>query len=137
MIVEMAVAADYANLSDGHKLNVLGIFDCIYSPQFPMLHPTMFLAFRLRLEFEDGGRTHQSELLLIDEDGNRLGGGVGEVAVAKLPAGQREIYSQIVPFHGLTFQKPGEYRFVMKWNGKEAASIPLTVGLVTSAPSGQ
>ena len=127
MIVELAVAADYANMAEHGKLNVSGIFDRIFADQFPMSHPFMVLAFRLRFDSEDANQSHTTELNLVAQDGTRLGGGIGEVHVGAVAEGQREIFSQVVPFAGLSFPEAGEYRFVLRWDGVEKASIPLSL----------
>jgi len=67
--VQVAVLADYANIAAGDKRNVMGIFDTLFAPAFPTVQPFMVLALRLRLSYEDGGRTHDLAVSLRDEDG--------------------------------------------------------------------
>lgn len=69
MNVQVAVLADSANVAAGDKLNVMGVFDTIQTPAFPAAHPFMVLALRLRLDYEDGGKTHDLLISLRDEDG--------------------------------------------------------------------
>jgi hypothetical protein len=69
MDVQVAVLADYANIAAGDKLNVMGIFNTIFASAFPTVHPFMVLALRLRLGYEDGGKTHDLVVSLRDEDG--------------------------------------------------------------------
>lgn len=135
MKVEVAVLADYANVAEGGKLNVMGIFDRISAPAFPAQHAFMVLAFRLRMEFEDRDSTNRTEIVLVDEDGKALGGGTGEVRVGSIPPGQRSTVTQIIQFPGLRFEHPGEYRFRLMWNGVESCTIPLTLQQSLSPPS--
>jgi len=48
MEVVLAVLADYANVSQEGKLNIMGIFDIISSEKFPTFHPEM----KLVVQFE-------------------------------------------------------------------------------------
>ena len=127
MIVDVAVVADYANLADGGKLNVMGMFDRILAPSFPTHHAFMVLAFRLRVDFEDRDKVHKVEIGLYDEDGHKWGGGTGDVTVGSVPPGGRAVLSQILPFPGIIFPKSGEYHFQLLWDGVEKARIPLTL----------
>jgi len=127
MRVEVAVVADYANQAEGQKLNVMGVFDRIHAPSFPTVHAFMVLAFRLRLEFGDRDQTHKLEIGLFDEDGQQLGGGGGEIGVGAISAGDRLVISQILPFPGIVFPHAGEYSFVLKWNGAEVATVPISL----------
>lgn len=135
MIVEMAVLADYANMADGGKLNVLGMFDQIWGQSFPLRHPAMVLALRLRLGFDDRDATHTILLELVNEDGQQLVAGGGQMVVGSIPPGHREISSQLLPFENIEFPAPGEYSFILRWNGIECAKVPLTVGPATSLPA--
>lgn len=44
MNVEIAALADYANIAQGDKLNISGIFNAIWVKDFPAIHPSMVLA---------------------------------------------------------------------------------------------
>jgi uncharacterized protein DUF6941 len=41
MDVQVAVLADYANVAAGDKLNVMGIFDTVFAPTLPTVHPAL------------------------------------------------------------------------------------------------
>ena len=60
----VAALADYANIAVGDKLNLGGVFDTIWVRQFPTLHPQMFLALRLQMEYEDGGKEHTLQVMV-------------------------------------------------------------------------
>lgn len=136
MNVELAVVADYANIAEGGKLNVMGIFDQIYAPAFPSAHAYMVLAFRIRVEFDDQNAEHKVEIELLDEDGHRLGGGGGKLAVGAIKPGERQSLSQILPFPGIVFPHAGEYSFTIRWDGNNVAKIPISlVQLESGRPS--
>lgn len=134
MNVDVAVVADFASMSEHGKLNVMGMFDRIWAPAFPTVHAYMVLALRLRLEFEDRDRTHSIDITLDDEDGRQWGGGSGKIQVGSIPAGHREVLSQIIQFPGIVFPHPGEYSFTLKWNGDVKAKVPLTLALQPQPP---
>ncbi len=137
MVVEVAVLADYANVADGGKLNIMGVFDRITSPTLPAGVPTMVVALRLRLEFQDGSKSHAIRVYLRDEDGHHLIEGQGEVKSDQIPAGQSRTFSLALPFPNLQFPRYGEYSFVLSWNGEEAARIPFTVVQGETLPPAQ
>lgn len=126
MQVDVAVLADCANIAEGGKLNVMGMFDRIWATEFPATHAFMVLAVRMRLEYGDEGN-HRFEIDLHDEDGAKFGGVVAELTVGKIMPGQREVVSQILSFPGLRFPRPGEYGFTIRWDGTEKATVPLSL----------
>lgn len=136
MQVEVAVLADYANMAENSKLNVMGMFDRITAPSFPATHAYMVLALRLRIEWEDRSTTHHIQIALEDADGRVLGGGDGKLVVGPIPPGERSIVSQILPFANLEFPRAGEYHFRVSWDGQPKATIPLTLQLTAPGPIG-
>lgn len=69
MNVPIAALADYANVTAGGKLNILGIFDIIYGASLPVEVPSMRLAMQLQTEPSDRGKTLTLELKLYDAAG--------------------------------------------------------------------
>ncbi|HMU61573.1 MAG TPA: hypothetical protein PKA66_07315 [Gemmatimonadales bacterium] len=136
MQVEVAVVADYANMAENGKLNVMGMFDRITAPRFPVRHAFMVLALRIRVEWEDRDKTHRIQITLEDADGKALGGGEGQVVVGPIPPGERSVLSQILPFANIEFPRAGEYRFRISWDGQPKAEVPLTLRLTTPGPIG-
>lgn len=135
MQVEVAVVADYANVAEGNKLNVMGIFDRIFAMAFPARHAYMVLAFRLRLEFEDRDRTHRLDVILEDEDGHKLGGGSADIQVGHIPPGHRDALTQVLPFADLLFPHQGDFAFSIVWNGEERARVPFSVAPPPQPPA--
>ena len=46
MDVDLALLADAATIDGAGKLNILGIFDRVHTPNFPARHPKMALVLR-------------------------------------------------------------------------------------------
>lgn len=127
MIVQVAVLADSANIAAGEKLNVLGIFDTIWAKGFPTVHPFMVLALRLRLDYDDGGKSHDLSIALRDEDGREYIRASAKVDVPKIPPGVFQNINHVLNFAGLGFGRPGKYTFRVTWDGDEKARPDLVI----------
>lgn len=131
MDVALALLADFANQSADGKLNVLGVFDTIYAPQYPALHPEMKLVIRFRLhpaELEEPPKRIQIQLR--DDLGKKVAELGGEIKVAipegaARPSGEMVSSDFILGINGLPLEHPGSYEFVVLVNGDVKASVPL------------
>ncbi len=112
------------------KWSVIGIFDRIFSPQFPCVHPVVAIyvklsdalgRYKVRVEFRDASEDRcVSAFEGIDlEVKDRLQG---------VEFG--------IQTHGLPLQKPGRYLFQLYLNDEYVASSPLTVVKVEPAGPG-
>jgi hypothetical protein len=127
MDVQVAVLADYANIAAGDKLNVMGIFDTIFASAFPTVHPFMVLALRVRLGYDDGGKTHDLAVSLRDEDGREYLRAAAKVNVPRIEPGRFQNVNQVINFAGMGFGKPGTYAFHIAWDGVEITRVDLVV----------
>ena len=134
MDVQVAVLADYANIAAGDKLNVMGIFDTVFASAFPTVHPFMVLALRLRLGYEDGGKTHDLAVSLRDEDGREYLRAAAKANVPRIEPGRFQNVNQVLNFAGMGFGKPGTYASHIAWDGVEKTSVDLVV-VQGTAPS--
>ncbi len=110
------------------KWSIVGVFDRIFAPAFPCVHPTVAVyvklsdalgRYRVRIEFrEDTEDRCVSAFEGLDlEVKDRLQG--VEFGITT---------------HGLPIQKPGRYHFQLHLNDEYVASSPLTVVQVDSPP---
>src|SRR5712664_667716 len=76
-------------------MSVLGIFQHIWVPQFPAMHPRLHLVLRLKGKRTEVGE-HQVQIKLLDEEDAELLGGSGTVNFAEPPAGVTEIEAAAV-----------------------------------------
>src|SRR6266576_2487083 len=76
-------------------MSVLGIFQHIWVPQFPAMHPRLHLVLRLKGKRTEVGE-HQVQIKLLDADDSELLGGSGTVNFAEPPAGVTEIEAAAV-----------------------------------------
>jgi hypothetical protein len=131
MKIPMAFLADEANISQEGKLNVLGIFDRIAAPEFPVTHPRMVYCFRVQAEFADAGRNFPVQVRLLDEEGAVLFEASGEINPPAVAPGDISTANQVFTLVGLQFHHPGRYQFVVNLGALE----PHVTSFVLSSPS--
>jgi hypothetical protein len=109
------------------KWSVIGVFDRLFAPSFPCVHPSLavyiklsdaFGRYEVRIEFRDAQDRCVSAFQGVNVD------------VKERP--------QTIDFGVLTrllpLEKPGRYQFQLYLNGEYAASVPLEVLLFTAPP---
>ena len=70
--VQLAALADAANATADGKLNVLGVFDVLWTQGFPAVHPMMAFVAYLQLSANVGPEVHL-QLRCLDEDMHLVG----------------------------------------------------------------
>lgn len=103
------------------KWSVIGVFDRIFAPQFPCVHPVVAVyvklsdalgRYRVRIEFREAAE----DRLVSTFEGIDL-----EVK------DRRQAVEFGITTHGLPLQKPGPYLFQLHLNNEYVASSPLEV----------
>ena len=133
MQVNLAVLADYANVTGDGKLNILGIFDRINLVQIPAMHPQMHLVLRLEAHPAELDRSHNVEIRLHDPEGTTIFEVKGEI-VPRGEAGRPVSTNQILTLNNLQLEKVGDYIFVVLINNDVKTEIPLAVEFVAMTP---
>lgn len=132
MTIQVAVLCDAAADYSG-KLNILGTFDTIYSPQFPAVHPHCAIALRMSFEKAEEGR-HQVKLNFVNEDGQSIMPPIDMPLDVTVPGDATFISRNfVVNIQGLKIDQPGLYSVDLAIDGRHQASVPLAV---KSAPKG-
>ncbi len=126
MQVRIAVLADYASISLGDKLNVLGIFSNILARAEPVVHPQMQLVMQFEFDSTEAGKKNV-QILLQDEAGQDLLAMNGEIGVPRILHGESATINQILLLNNTNFPKFGHYEFRVILNGRLEATIPLSV----------
>lgn len=126
MVIQSALLCDAAQDYNG-KLCLLGSFDTILAPRFPMLHPACSVAIRLTFRSEDEG-THRMNLLLIDEDGRNILPKIEASMDIKMPS-HVFFYSTNLVFNlqQTRFDRPGQYSIDLLIDDQICARIPLQI----------
>lgn len=127
MDIDLALLADAATIDASGKLNILGVFERIIAPQFPVQHGRLALVVRFI-----GGPTDIGSHVV----GIRLAGPGGElvrvdgnIQVAAPPPGTSEALRvpQVFNFDGVVFQDPGLFTFEIQIDGKVRSRVVLEV----------
>jgi hypothetical protein len=134
--IPMALIADEANISQEGKLNVLGVFDRIAAPGFPIVHPRMVFVFRLEAEYGDGGKALPVRVRLIDEDGGVLFEAGGEIVAPEVPPGEFASAHQLFSLVGVRFERAGTYKFVVDLGGLPPHETPVSIVQGAWTPDG-
>ena len=133
MEVKLALTADYANVSQDGKLNVMAIFSRVLAAQFPATHPLMHLVLVFTAEGPEKGRSKEVRIRLVDDDGKALMDINGSFQVPDSPEPRVEM-QQIFALQMLQFPHPGNYAFHILVDGKSRATLPLEIA--TNTPAG-
>ena len=130
MNIQVAVLCDAAT-DDNGKLNLLGAFDTIYTPQMPATHPQCAVALRVTFQPGDEG-TRKLTLNFINADGRPIMQGIPPLPVpVALPDDAHFLTRNfIVNIQQLRFDEPGLYSVDVRLDDETQASIPLLVKLV-------
>ena len=127
MDVPLAVLADAANVSREGKLNIFGIFNRLWSVNFPAQHPQMQLVMVFQADVGEAEAKKAVNILLKDADGKKLMGIEGELTLPKAESGHPIRINHILPLPGVPLPKPGDYEFTILVNGETKAHVPFGV----------
>lgn len=111
MNVDTLLVADYANVTDRGKINVMGIFRRIVAPQFPARHPQMYLIVGLSADVAEYGENRKLIIKLLDPDAQEMMSFSREFKVSKGVGWQRSEVNNIIQLRDLIFKKEGTYEF--------------------------
>ena len=124
MEIEIFTLADFAQ-DNNSKLTIVGTFDTINAPQFPVHHPACSIACRLRFAAKETGE-HQFKLRLIDTAGTEIIKPVeGNINIGDTPNGKFVTINIVVNFNQLQFTKPERYSFELYIDGDWKSGLPL------------
>jgi hypothetical protein len=137
MEVKFAVLADHASITREGKLNVLGIFDVINTPTLPVSLPLFYVVVSYEAGAAEFDSTKHVEIVLCDEDGNRLLRLPQELKVVRPKvSGMMVTANQIAGIVGCQFSKTGNYQFDILVNGDSKKTISLRVNQVAQDKKG-
>lgn len=126
MNVKLGLIADYANVSQEGKLNVMGIFSRILAQSYPVTHPVMHLVLVFEANASEKGMSKEVQVRLLNDDGGAVLEFKGNFTVPNSPGPLVEM-QQVFALQMLQFQKPGAYAFHVLVGGETRATIPLVV----------
>jgi len=134
MTIQVAVLCDAATDYNG-KLNLLGTFDTIYTPQLPTQHPQCSIATRIAFDRMEEGQ-HKLVVNFVDEDGQPIMNSMDVSVDATFPPDATFISRNfIVNIQQLNLEKTGLYSIDLSIDGRALASIPLAVKRLDPNPT--
>jgi hypothetical protein len=134
MQLRIAALADYTNITDNGKLNILGIFSQIHATAVPAVHPQMQFVVQFAFDPIEVGEK-KIRIVLQDEDANPLLTAEGTLLIQPPPTPDPIIVNQILVLNNVAFPHFGSYEFVVEVDGETIpAHIPVDV-LPARAPA--
>jgi Family of unknown function (DUF6941) len=129
MNLQVAVLCDAAT-DDNGKLNLLGAFDTIFTPQLPAVHPQCAVALRVAFMPGDEG-ARKLKLNFVNADGHAIMPPIEIPVTVTLPDDAHFLTRNfIVNIQQLKFAEDGLYSVDVALDDKSEASIPLSVKLL-------
>lgn len=115
-------AADYQG-----RLNILGVFDSIFSKTVPAVHPHCSVALRIRFSRTEVGE-HSLFLHIVDYDGKMVIPPLDGKFIVEMQDHERYgAINLVLNLQGLTFNSFGEYAVNISVDRHQIASLPFHV----------
>lgn len=135
MKVRFAVLADYVNVSQEGKINIMGVFDFIHARQFPFHHPEMQLVMRFEADISERGQQKEVEVRLINGHGDEILKLNGRITIDAKP-GDLLFNTQILILRNVALPNAGDYKFDIYIDDVLRHDVPLKVVAIQDNPQG-
>ena len=135
MQVDYMVLADAATAVEGKHYIHGGGWDSLFAGSFPVTHPALSVAIRLRVPWTDTNQPHALELDVVDGDGQSslptppgpLQGTINVGRPPQLTPGEDQVVPLALNVNGLKFEHAGGYAVLLRLDGLEATRAPFKV----------
>jgi hypothetical protein len=127
------LTADFANLTQDNKVNILGIFNQISATQFPTLYPQFDLITKIGLEPGEESKKRKLTIYLVGEDANQTRVKVFE-EIFDFPdriGGLDPEHAVIIKMQGMVFPKEGTYQFILHIDDRYLSSLSFYLRTIT------
>lgn len=121
------LVADYANITQNGKLNVMGIFGNIFATNFPAKHLSMTLVVKLGANYGEYDDQRNLAINLRDPDGNEVWRFESPVKIPPPAEGRRPEVNAIIQINELVFPHPGRYQFNVYVDKDFKGDLPVEV----------
>jgi len=133
MELDYLVLADAAAAAEGKHYIHGGGWDTLFAATYPVVHPKMAIAVRLRVPWNATNHAHRIEVDVVDEDGNSIlpnppGPLRGEINVGRpptIPVGADQFVPLVFDVVGLQFPQEGSYAVILRIDGLDMARYPV------------
>jgi hypothetical protein len=118
---------EYATQQQNGRHTMLGIFDNIVVPAFPIDHPPFFLCIQMEFDPIESDQDMKVLALLIDEDGKELMDVMASGRVPRDPnGGTTRLFIQFL-MPPMRFERAGDYRLDVMFNDVKVGEERLPV----------
>lgn len=125
---------EYATQQQNGRHTMVGIFDNIIVPDFPIDHPPFFLCIQMEFDPNESEQDMDVLALLIDEDGKQL---LDVRATGRIPrdpnGGPTRLFIQFL-MPPMRFDRAGDYRLDVMFNGIKVGEERLPVMAAVRPP---
>jgi hypothetical protein len=133
--VTFAHICDYAIIARDGKLSVLGIFQGIATPAVPTVHPSMFLAFEVELNYAEAKQGGALRIEIVDQDGAKIIGVAADIKFdGQAGIGINPRIGQVIGFQQLLFPRFGPYNVNFFCDDKLSLQQEFQVSKITQPP---
>jgi Family of unknown function (DUF6941) len=134
MKVEIFTLCDFASADSGGKLNIIGVFDTIWTREIPAAYALCALAIRIRFDkIEEGLK--KIKISFVDSDGNPVMPTMEMQMPVHIPSSLQHGNAQVVfLIPQMKFSNFGEYSVDLAIDGRQEASTPLFVRQLPTTP---
>lgn len=131
MELKTILIADYANIAEGGKPNVMGIFRVINAEKCPARQPEMYFIASLAAGAAEFGRQVTIRVKLIDSSGKlTLVDFPQQIVVPTARGGRKAEINVIVRLRDIVFPDFGTYQFSILVGDDEKGTLPIEVNQI-------
>ena len=131
MDLRTILIADYANVAEGGKLNVMGIFGVINAEGCPVKQAEMYFIASLTAGAAEFGRQTTVRVKLMDSAAKvTLVDFPQQITVPKTKGGRRAVLNVIFRLSDIVFPDFGAYQFSILVDNDEKGTLPIEVNKV-------
>ncbi len=114
--------ADFANLGLNGTINIIGMFNRLFSKEFPAIRSPAYLPTRITSGWDEPDREYLVSIVLLGKDGVENWRSDSQISLSRAA----QIYP-IFTTNTLVFSHPGLYEFRLLINGESKSSLALEV----------
>lgn len=120
-------ACEYAATLQNGRQTMVGLFENIVAPSFPLDHPPFFLCVQVEFEPVEAEQIMELTAKLIDQDGHKVVDFNAQGPVPRDPGGGQTRLFLIFMVPPIRFETPGQYRFDITMHGNKIGEELLPV----------
>ena len=135
MQLRIAALADYTNITNNGKLNILGIFSQIFAANVPATHLQMRLVLQFAFDQTDIGEK-PVRIVLQDEDGRVVLSVEGTLIIPNHQGPDPIIVNQVMLLQNVVFPEFRGYEFAVEIDG-QPLPVKVPVDVVRATPPEQ